>query len=409
MIVRENYLARLRVNRDNGLIKVVTGIRRCGKSTLMRMYKEYLIQEGVPSQNIIDINFELMSYDEINDYRLFYDFVKSRMSAKGKYYLLFDEIQHVEGWERAVNSLNAEGDADIYVTGSNAWLLSSDISTLLSGRYVEIKMLPLSFREFLLFGHLPETFGMEDKFNQYIKYGSFPTIPSLHQDNVTVNEFLSGVYNTVIVKDIAARNEIRDITLLERILKYIISNTGNMISANKIAGYINSQGKGDKVRPTTVSNYMNMLEQAYIIYQAPRYDIRGKEILRILSKYYVVDTGIRNMLTGYSGSNIGHVFETLVYFELLRRGYQVYIGKWKDSEIDFFAVRQDEKKYYQVAASILDAATRERELAPLKALHDNYEKTVLTMDKTYITDYDGIKFKNIIDFLLEQPEQGARR
>lgn len=401
MISRDNYLERLKAFKDNKLIKVITGIRRCGKSTLLELFKEYLKGEGVSDDNIIHINLELMKYDDVRDYKTFYNLITEKIKNNDRCYLLIDEIQQVDKWEKAINSMNVEFNVDIYITGSNAYLLSSEISTLLSGRYVEIKMLPLSFKEYLEFDHLPHDWTLEDKFNQYLKFGSLPAVPTLPQDNTTINEFLLGIYNTVIVKDVISRNNIKDIGLLEQIVKYVVANTGNIISANKISGYISSQGRGETTKATTVSNYLDMLEKAYIIYPVKRYDIKGKEQLKNLAKYYVVDTGIRNMLMGYSDSDFGHVLETIVYLELIRRGYQVFIGKWYELEVDFIAVKQDEKKYYQVCLTLMDEKVKERELAPLKAIPDNYEKTILSMDKTYITDYEGIKFENIIDFLTE--------
>ena len=400
MISRDNYLERLKAFKDNRLIKVITGIRRCGKSTLLELFKEYLLSEGVNDDNIIHINLELMRYDDITDYKTFYKLITEKMDNTDRYYLLIDEIQQVDKWEKAINSINVELNVDIYITGSNAYLLSSEISTLLSGRYVEIKMLPLSFKEYLEFDHLPKNWTLDDKFNQYLKFGSLPAVPTLPQDNRTINEFLLGIYNTVIVKDVISRNNIKDIGLLEQIVKYVVANTGNIISANKISGYVSSQGRGETTKATTVSNYLDMLEKAYIIYPVKRYDIKGKEQLKNLAKYYVVDTGIRNMLMGYSDSDFGHILETIVYLELIRRGYQVFIGKWYELEVDFIAIKQDEKKYYQVCLTLMDEKVKERELAPLKAIPDNYEKTILSLDKTYITDYEGIKFKNIIDFLL---------
>ena len=404
MVQREQYMQRLKAYKDNKLIKVITGMRRCGKSTLMHLFKQDLLNGGVGQNNIIDINFELMAYDDIRDYKKFYNLVRDRIPINGKCYLLLDEIQQVSQWEKAINSLNVEQDidVDIYITGSNAYLLSSDISTLLSGRYVEIKMLPLSFREFLLFGHLPAEWGIEDKFRQYLKYGCLPGVTALPQEDLTVNEFLLGIYNTVIVKDVMAHSRIKDLTTLEKIVRYVIGNTGNIISPNKISGFIGAQEKGEGIRPSTVSAYLDTLEKAYIVYQADRFDIKGKEQLKTLAKFYVIDTGIRNALMGYSGGDIGHVLETVVYFELLRRGYQVFIGKWYDSEVDFLAVRQDTRKYYQVTLSLMDESVKKRELAPLIAMSDNYEKTILSMDKTYITDYEGIRFQNIIDFLLTE-------
>ena len=402
MIQRVQYMERLKAYKDHKLIKVITGLRRCGKSTLLQLFKQDLLESGIAPENIIDINFELMVYDDIREYRQFYKLVRETIPPLGKCYLLLDEAQQVKQWEKVINSLSVETDidVDIYITGSNAYMLSSDISTVLSGRYVEIKMLPLSFKEYLLFDHLPANMSREDKFLQYLKYGCLPAVTTLPQEDSTINEFLRGIFNTVIVKDVVARSNNRDVELLEKLLRYIMSNTGNIISSNKISGFLSSQGKGESVKSSTIASYLATLEKAYIIYQANRFDIKGKEQLKTLSKFYVTDTGIRNMLMGYSDGDMGHVLETVVYFELLRRGYEVYIGKWHDKEVDFLAVRQNTRKYYQVTLSLLNDSVKSREIAPLAAINDNYEKTILSMDKTYITDHAGILFRNIIDFLL---------
>jgi len=389
--------------KDNKLIKVITGLRRCGKSTLLHLFQEYILKNGVNPDHIININFELMTYDHIRGYKEFYKLIHEKLTKTGKYYLLLDEIQQVEHWEKAINSLNAEIDidVDIYITGSNAHLLSSDISTLLSGRYVEIKMLPLSFKEYLQFDHLPKEYSIEEKFNHYLKYGSLPAIVSLPQKDSTIFPFLLGVYNSVIVKDIVERTQNRDVTLLEKLLRFVISNTGNIISSNKISGFLSAQGKGESVKSSTISTYLNTLEKAFIVYKVDRYDIKGKEQLKTLSKYYVADNGIRNAILGYADSDIGHVLETIVYFELLRRGFNVFTGKWYKNEVDFFAIRQDTKKYYQVTFSLMDESVKAREITSLKDIPDNYEKIILSMDKNYVSDYEGIQLKNIIDFLLE--------
>jgi predicted AAA+ superfamily ATPase len=267
---------------------------------------------------------------------------------------------------------------------------------------VEVKMLPLSFREFLLFDHLPADMTTLGKFQQYLKYGSLPAVTTLPQEDTTINGFLLGIYNTVVIKDIVARSKSNNVWLLEKILRYVISNTGSIISSNKISGFLSAQERGENIKSSTVASYLDTLKKAYVVYQADRFDIKGKEQLKTLSKYYVADTGIRNALMGYSDGDIGHVLETVVYFELLRRGYQVFVGKWLDSEVDFLAVRQDTRKYYQVTLSMMDEGVKKRELAPLIAINDNYEKTILSMDKTYITDHEGIIFRNIIDFLLSE-------
>jgi predicted AAA+ superfamily ATPase len=253
----------------------------------------------------------------------------------------------------------------------------------------------------LQFKHLPKL-SLEEKFNQYLKYGSMPAATSLPQNDDTIYPFLLGIYNSVIVKDIVERTKSRDTALLEKLVRYVISNTGNIISSNKISGFLTSQGRGESVKSTTVASYLDILEKAYIVYKVDHYDIKGKEQLKTLSKYYVSDTGIRNALMGHADSDIGRVLETVVYFELLRRGYRVYIGKWYNCEVDFFAVRQDIKKYYQVTLSLMDESVKTRELASLKAIPDNYEKTVLSIDKTYVSEHEGIRFMNIIDFLLEK-------
>jgi len=403
MVARKEYMENLLSYKDNKIIKVITGLRRCGKSTLLHLFEEYLLKSGVSADRIININFELMTYDNIREYREFYRLIRDKLIKKEKYYLLLDEIQQVEHWEKAINSLNIETDidVDIYITGSNAHLLSSDISTLLSGRYVEIKMLPLSFKEFLQFDHLPKEFSIEEKFNQYLKYGSLPVIASLPQNDSTIYPFLLGVYNSVVVKDIVERTQSRDVALLEKLLRFVISNTGNIISSNNISGFLSAQGKGESVKSTTIASYLNMLEKAYIVYKVDRYDIKGKEQLKTLSKYYVVDSGIRNAIMGHADGDIGHVLETIVYFELLRRGFSVYVGKWYNNEVDFLAIRQDTKKYFQVTLSLMDESVKAREFTSLKDIPDNYEKTILSMDKNYISDKDGIHFKNIIDWLLE--------
>lgn len=402
LVMRNGYLEKLKAFEGKDLIKVVTGLRRCGKSTLLMLYRKALMEKGVSEDHILLMNFELMEYDEIRDYKSFYGFVKNRLPAAGKTWLLLDEIQQVDQWERAVNSLRIEADVDICVTGSNAHLLSSEIATLLSGRYVEIRMLPLSFREFLSFHHLPESWTNEECFKQFLRFGGLPAVTALPQDESIIQDFLQGVFNTVIVKDIVDRSKLRDVSLLHRILRYVIGNTGSIISANRISGFLSSQEKGVNIRAAVISGTLEVLEQAYVLYQAERYDIRGKEVLKTLSKYYVVDTGIRNMLLGHSDRDFGHVLETVVYLELLRRGYQVFIGKWMDKEVDFLAIRQDDRRYYQVTASVMDEGVRMRELAPLEAIQDNYAKIILSMDKMWFTDHEGIRFQNIIDFLLEE-------
>lgn len=398
MVKRELYLQKLIDFQNQPLIKVMAGMRRSGKSTLLAMFKEHLLSHGISPEAIIQLNFELMLLDPVEDYRQLYQLIKRKMQGKGHVYLLLDEIQLVQGWEKAVNSLFAEGQADIYLTGSNAGLLSSEISTLLSGRYVEIHVMPLSFREYLDF--LPQQQSqLEAAFQQYLQYGGMPIIPNLPQKNEVIESVLAGIYDTVLMKDVVQRNALRDASLLENVVRFLADNAGNPVSTSKLSGYLTSKGR--KTTAATIDSYLKMLTNAFIFYRAPRYDIKGKLCLKTQEKYYIVDNGIRNALLGFRGGDYGHVLENIVYMELLRRGYQVGVGKLGTLEVDFVAVKAEEKVYYQVAASVTDETTLQRELAPLQKIPDQYEKVLLTMDRSYIKDYDGIKNVNIIDFLLK--------
>lgn len=400
MIYRTEYMQRLKAFKDNKIIKVVTGLRRSGKSTLLEMFRDELLQSGVQPEQIQYINFELMKYDAVRNYKQLYDLVTEKALPDKKNYLFFDEIQQVSGWEKTVNSLSLEYDADIYVTGSNAYLLSSELATLISGRYVEIKMLPLSFKEY--YGYYRDTGkSREELFNNYLKYGGLPQLLSLPQDEQTIGTFLSGIYDTVILKDVLGRNKLKDIDLLRRVYAFVCGNVGSITSANSMAKYIANEAKLDTtVRPATIGNILEMLENAFIIYRADRYDVKGKEVLKSLEKYYLADTGLKNTVVGYSLENYGHSIENVVYLELLRRGYQVYVGKNDTKEIDFVAINKEEIRYFQVTETLADKATREREIAPLRSTHDFYERTIITADKTYVTNVNGIKIVNLIDFLL---------
>lgn len=397
---RDLYLSKLIQFKDKPLIKVITGIRRCGKSTLLSLFKNHLIESGVDEDCIIRMNFESFEFDNITGYKEMHDNIQSKLVNKEvKHYILLDEVQMIESWEKAVNSFLVDANVDIYITGSNAYLLSSELSTLLSGRYVEIKMQPLSFKEYLDFTDTNIKDNLQEKFNQYLKFGGLPTVIELMNNPDTIGSFLEGIYNTVLMKDVIKRNEIRDGALLESILKFIASNIGNVVSTKKISDYLTSSGR--KTTSDTIDNYLKMLENAFILYKANRYDLKGKMFLKTLEKYYIVDMGIRNQLTGLRDTDYGHILENIVYLELLRRGYEVTIGKIGSLEVDFVATKTDGKKYYQVSATILDEKTRERELRPLQSINDNYPKYILTMDQTVFNDYSGIKVQNIIDFLLE--------
>lgn len=398
MIKRDLYLNRVISFKDKQLIKIITGMRRSGKSTLMLLFEEYLMKNNVSSKNIIHMNFESMEYDFIKDYKDLYVYIKRKL-PNGRTYILLDEIQQIEKWEKAILSMTVDFDVDIYLTGSNAYLLSSELSTLLAGRYVEIKMFPLSFKEFLDFNISDSNFNVENQFNKYLKYGGLPLINTLDDNELSITSYLKDVYDAVIKKDIMTRNSLKDPALLENLTAFLAGNIGSTISPNKISNYISN----GSVNPTnvTIENYLKMLESAFIIYKANRYDIKGKQLLKTLGKYYIVDTGIRNAVIGYRDADYGHVLENVVYLELLRRGYEVCTGKNGDYEIDFIASKEDNKKYYQVTLSLTNEDVMKRELRSLVNIPDNYEKIIITSDKSFIQSNEGIKYVNIIDFLLE--------
>lgn len=400
MIYREEYMNRLRAVKDSRIIKVITGLRRSGKSTLLEMYRDELLQSGVSSRQIQFINFELMRYDSIKSYEQLYSLISQNIVPGQKNYLFLDEVQQVKGWEKALNSISLEYDTDIYVTGSNAYLLSSELATLISGRYIEIKLLPLSFKEY--YGYYRDSGrSKEDIFEDYLRYGGLPQLLSLPRDEKTIDAFLSSIYDTVILKDVLSRNHLKDVDMLKRVFAFVCSNVGSITSSNRIAKYITGEAKLDaSIRPATIGNILEMLESAFIIYRCDRYDVRGKEVLRSLEKYYVTDTGLRNTVTGYSLKNYGHTIENVVYLELLRRGFRVYTGRGNDREIDFVAIDRETTRYYQVADTIRDSSTLEREVSAFRSADDFYERTVITADRTYATEIEGIKIVNLIDFLL---------
>ena len=398
MIIRDNYLKKLIGAKDTEFIKVITGVRRSGKSTLLLMFKDYLINNGVKEENIIYINFESALYDDIKNYKDLYNYVKEKVK-KDMIYLLLDEVQNVESWERAINSFKVDFKIDIYLTGSNAYLLSSELSTLLSGRYIEIKMYPLSFSEYLIFNNYNNK-DLDDKFNEYLKYGGLPAITLIKDNNELVLSYLNDIYNTIVKKDIIDRNNIKDVALLENIIKYLSNNIGSSVSSTKISDYLNSNKIVEKSNHQTIDNYLNMLEKSFIMYKANRTDIKSKALLKTLGKYYISDTGIRNIILGFRNIDEGHLLENVVYLELLRRGYRVNIGKSNDYEVNFVAENPNDIKYYQVTKSLLNEEVKMRELRSLESIADNYEKIILTMDKSINKDYNGIKVVNIIDWLL---------
>ena len=322
MILRKNYLQKLTDAKDTEFIKVITGVRRCGKSTLLLMFKDYLLKNGIKEKNIIYINFESAKYDDIKDFKDLYKYIKNKNINNKKYYILLDEIQIIKQWEKAINSINLDFNVDVYITGSNAYLLSSELATLLSGRYVEIKIYPLSFKEFLRFSNYDKS-NIEDKFYEYLKYGGLPAITQIKDKTDLIMTYLSDIYNSIVKKDVINRNLIKDIALLENIIKYLANNVGNQISANGISNYLNSNKIVEKNKHQTIDNYLKMLENAFIFYKADRSDIKNKSILKTLGKYYIADTGIRNIITGFRNIDEGHLLENVVYLELLRRDYKV--------------------------------------------------------------------------------------
>jgi predicted AAA+ superfamily ATPase len=433
LISRELYLRKLRAFRDTDMIKVLTGIRRCGKSSLTKLMAQWLRDNGIEDKKIIEINFESMRFSEMT-VEEFYSHITERVIQGKRMYLFFDEVQRITGWEKAVNSFRVDFDCDIYITGSNAYLLSSELSTYLSGRYVEIKVLPLSFREFLDFhgyrveeyksltGKLKkrikdsngETFDPKELYEAYAKFGGMPILADvgLEQDRVTAA--LDGVYSAVVVRDILEREKrkgqrtITDSLLLRKLMMFLADNIGNSVSATSIGNTLVTEGLLEegkrKAKPAThtIQAYIEALKESYIFYEIKRFDIKGKEYLKTLGKYYIVDIGLRNYLLGYRDGDTGHILENIIYFELLRRGYDVAIGKLDQKEVDFIATKTDEKKYIQVTESMTSPETRERELSPLQKIPDNYEKIVIAMDTGMEQDQDGIKLINAIDFLLEE-------
>lgn len=397
-IQRENYLSILKNFKDKQIIKVITGIRRCGKSTLLELFQDYLKENGVEEKQIVSINFENADYEELQDRKKLHEYIKSKLVKNKKTYIFLDEIQNVNEFERTVDSLFINKDVDLYITGSNAYLLSSELATLLTGRYIEIKMLPLSFKEYM--SAFEDKTDISKKFRNYLEVSSFPQAIELYNANPeNINLFLDGIYNTILFKDVMQRKGIKDKSVLERVTKYLYDNIGNRSSMKSISDNIEGLERNNSYN--TVSNYVEALLDSFMIYKANRYDIKGKEILKTQEKYYAVDIGLRYYILGQnSGRDMGHILENIVYLELLRRGYTVYIGKLEDLEIDFVAKNTKETIYYQVSLTTREEITLDRELTPLQKINDNYQKIILTMDDDLDADFDGIKKINIIDWLL---------
>ncbi len=399
MIARDEYLQKLIDLRDTDLIKVVTGIRRCGKSTLFKLYQDYLKSNGVSNEQIISINFEDLAYEELLNYRSLYDHVKSRLISEKMNYVFLDEIQAVDQFQKAADSLYIQDNVDLYITGSNASLLSGDLATLLSGRYVEIAMMPLSFKEYV--SAQTDKSSISELYSKYRKNSSFPGAVEISSHG-KLREYLSGIYNTIVLKDIVARYNIQDVSMLDSIIRFMFDNIGNICSSRKIAGALASSGR--KVSANTVERYLSAMTSSYILYQARRYDLKGKQYLASGEKYYVADIGLRNYLLGDKAADLGHILENIVFLELLRRGNDVYIGKVGNSEVDFIAVGEEGTAYYQVAATVREESTLNRELAPLDMIQDHNPKYLLTLDDDPPMFHNGIRQINALDWLLSRPQ-----
>ena len=398
LIQREQYLAFLRRHKDQDVIKVVSGVRRCGKSTLFELFKQELLASGVKANQIISINFEDLEYEPLQEYHALHEYIVKRLIPDIPMYVFLDEVQHVVQFEKVVGSLFVKPNVDIYITGSNAYFMSSDIATLLTGRYVQVEMLPLSFKEFHS-AYSQQNLSDMDIYNLYIEHSSFPRLVHV-EDDESIDEYLESILNTVVLKDIVTRLKITDVPLLLDIIKYLLANIGSLINPTKIANTLTSYGR--KTDNKTVEKYLQGLKDGLLIYEVDRFDVKGKALLQRNAKYYVVDSAFRKFLLSRTDSDRGHILENIVYLELVRRGYRVYVGHLQNGEIDFVAKKPHRLEYYQVSYTVMEDTTLRRELSPLEQLDDNYPKYLLTMDVLYKTDnHNGIEQKNVLDWLLE--------
>ena len=398
LIQRKQYLEFLRRHKDQDVIKVVSGVRRCGKSTLFELFKQELLASGVKANQIISINFEDLEYEPLQEYHALHEYIVERLIPETLMYVFLDEVQHVPQFEKVVGSLFIKPNVDIYITGSNAYFMSSDIATLLTGRYVQVEMLPLSFKEFHS-AYSQQNLSDMDIYNLYIEHSSFPRLVHV-EDDESIDEYLESILNTVILKDIVTRLKITDVPLLLDIIKYLLANIGSLINPTKIANTLTSYGR--KTDNKTVEKYLQGLKDGLLIYEVDRFDVKGKALLQRNAKYYVVDSAFRKFLLSRTDSDRGHILENIVYLELIRRGYRVYVGHLQNGEIDFVAKKPHRLEYYQVSYTVMEDTTLRRELSPLEQLDDNYPKYLLTMDVLHKTDnHNGIEQKNVLDWLLE--------
>lgn len=395
MIKREVYLNKLVDYKDTNLIKIVTGIRRCGKSTMFELFQTYLKENGISNEQIIVINFEDLAFEELLDYKVLYKYIIERLVQGKKNYVFLDEIQVVDQFQKVVDSLYIQKNIDVYVTGSNAYLLSGEIATLLSGRYIEISMMPLSFKEYI--SAMPEQLDLSKKYARYLVESSFPGALEL-KTSTKIREYLAGIYHTIVLKDIVARKKIQDVTMLESVIRFMFDNVGNLCSFRKIAGAMTSEGR--KISANTVESYVQSLVDSFVMYRVSRYDIKGKQYLTIGDKYYLSDIGLRNYLLGKKPMHMGHILENIVFLELIRRGNEVYVGKIGTTEVDFITNNENGIEYYQVSLSVREKTTLEREIKPLDSIADHHPKYLLTMDDDPVVSYNGIKQINVLDWLL---------
>lgn len=394
-IERASYLNKLIAFKDKNLIKVITGIRRCGKSTIMEIYRDWLKEQGVSIDQIVYLNFEDYDNFELRNPKNLYAYIKPLLIEDKMNYLFFDEIQHVQDFPDIINSLNLKPNVDIYITGSNAYMLSSEIATLLSGRYIEIAMQPLSFKEYV--DGTGEYDNLQKAYNDYITKSSFPYTLELNT-NSEVSDYLTGLYNTIVVKDIMSRKRLPDVMMLESVIRFTADNIGNILSTKRIADIMTADGR--KIDQKTVERYLNSLCETFFVYEAKRYNIKGRQLLKTLGKYYLVDIGLRRMLLGSRSFDAGRILENIVYLELLHRQKKVYVGKNDNLEVDFVAIDENNIAYYQVAATVRDESTLKRELASLQQINDQYPKYILTLDDDPVADYDGIKRINALKWMM---------
>lgn len=398
ILQRNDYLRKLESLRDKQVIKIITGVRRCGKSTMLEIMQDELRKTGVENEQIIAINLEDYDNKELRDPDALYAHVNSRLQKTKMTYVFLDEIQHVDRFADVLDALYIKPNVDLYITGSNAFLLSSEIATLLSGRYIEIKMLPLSFAEFI------ESTGNDlelgRKYVDYVTNSSFPYTVELRDNTTVINEYLQGIYNTIVLKDVMQRKSIKDAMMLESVLSFMMDNIGNTLSTKKIADTMTSSGR--KIDVKTVEKYLSALQESFILYRAGRYNVKGKQLLKTLEKYYLVDVALRRVMLGRQGADVGHILENVVYLELLRHNQHVFIGKVGDLEVDFVTINNEQTSYYQVSASVRDTDTLERELAPLKAIKDHNPKWLLTLDDDPDANYNGIRKVNVLKWLLHK-------